>query len=43
VREHDGLLLARNREDEPGAVFEVVLPEAPPPFGEDGRGGAGGS
>jgi len=31
VREHHGLLLARNREDDHGAVFEVMLPmEASP-------------
>jgi two-component system NtrC family sensor kinase len=28
VREHGGLILARNREGQPGAVFEVVLPAA---------------
>lgn len=41
VREHDGLLLARNREDAPGAVFEVVLPEAPPVPVANGRGARG--
>lgn len=30
VREHGGILLARNRSDAPGAVFEVVLPAEPP-------------
>jgi signal transduction histidine kinase len=26
VKEHKGMLLARNRTDQPGAIFEVVLP-----------------
>lgn len=30
VREHGGVLLARNRTDGPGAVFEVMLPVAQP-------------
>lgn len=30
VREHGGLILARNRHDAPGAVFEIMLPLSPP-------------
>lgn len=30
VREHGGLILARNRHDAPGAVFEIMLPQTPP-------------
>lgn len=32
VREHGGLILARNREEPPGAVFEVVVPAAAAPY-----------
>lgn len=28
IREHGGLLLARNRPDRPGSIFEIVLPTA---------------
>ena len=32
VKEHGGLILARNRTDRPGAVFEIMLPlRAAPP------------
>lgn len=34
VREHGGLILARNREETPGAVFEVVVPAAAAPYAE---------
>lgn len=34
VREHGGVILAHNRSDGPGAVFEVVVPVVPP---GDGR------
>lgn len=34
VREHGGLILAHNRTDGPGAVFEVIVPVVPP--GEKG-------
>ncbi len=30
VREHGGLILARNRHESPGAVFEIMLPVSPP-------------
>ncbi len=30
VREHGGLILAHNRTDGPGAVFEVIVPVVPP-------------
>lgn len=37
VREHGGLILARNRADQPGAIFEVILPaSASPPAGVEG-------
>jgi signal transduction histidine kinase len=29
VREHGGVILARNRTDRSGAIFEVLLPAAP--------------
>ncbi len=32
IREHGGLILARNRADEPGAVFEVVIPAHATPY-----------
>ena len=38
VREHGGVILAHNRSDGPGAVFEVVVPVVPP--GDRNAGGA---
>lgn len=40
VREHGGVILAHNRSDTSGAVFEVLVPVVPP--GESGRAGSEG-
>lgn len=42
VREHGGVLLARNRAERPGAVFEVLLPAPDEPQGETSGTLAGG-
>lgn len=38
VREHGGLILARNRTDRPGAVFEIMLPARAAPYAETAAG-----
>jgi len=41
VREHGGLILARNRQDRSGAVFEIMLPVRSPGYADE-RPAAGG-